>query len=287
MTGYSITRLPLGRIAFFLAIGVFSGISWSIALMPIKGSGVLAYDCSRYAFSIGVAVLFVSLLFRAGQEYGLGIFFIGLLLAIFSWTLIAPEPPSQHAMVLLILFGAAIGIIVVAGLSFFLASRRTKRRLPGHRNDNVLAVAAPRRFGTGTLMLVVLAVSLLFAVAKWLNVPPPLSIWACSFLGIIGGMQATMNTVPRAVSVVTGAVLVPLSLAASWTTIDPTSHPTMMKFVGVVVTSPADFVFLAAHLTAFGAVCGYIGGVIVAGLFLFVQRSEHPVALRSAAKRSV
>ena len=132
-------------------------------------------------------------------------------------------------------------------------------------------------------MIVVLAISLLLAIATWLDIPPPLSLWAGSFVGIIGGFQVLMNKVPRVASVGTGAVLLPLTLAATWTTIGANSHP----LIATVVTTPADIVFVGAHVAALGAVCGYIVGVLVAGLFLVVDLAGRPLRHCSATKTPV
>ena len=172
-------------------------------------------------------------------------------------------------MIAMILFGVPLGTTALSGAGFFLAFRRADRKtcLAGDRRG---PAAAPRRFGIGTMMIVVLAISLLFSGANWLELPHILPLYAGGFLGIVGVLQMLMNRVPRAASVATGAVLLPMTLAVNWTTIGANLNPMLAP----LVRNPPDLVFLVAHLAAVGAVSGYVGGALVAGLFLVIELAD-------------
>ena len=268
---------PLFCLAAFLLFGCVAGVAWFAALMPIGAMGALLYDLSRYGFAVSVLVAVVSLSFRPWREYGLGVFIVGLLLGIALQAFLLPAGVQlgQRLVAVMFLFGFPLGIIVLLSGGFLLACRRNRRqeRLEGESES---PAAAPRRFGMGTLLIVVLAVSLGFAAAKRLEIPPVLTLLVGSFLGIIGGLQMAMNKVPRAASVGTGAVLLPLTLATSGLATGASSHPVL----GPLMATPADIAFLGAHLVGLGAVCGYIGGALVAGLFLVIELASRPLRRR-------
>ena len=273
------------RIFYFvtaiLLCGFAAGFAWFAALMPVGITGAVGYDLSRYGFALTALAVLVSLFFRPFREYGLVVFIVGLVLGIIGWPIFVPIRfrPGGQLFVDMILFGLPLGITVVSSLGFFLACRRNDRRagLPGQRQG---PAAAPRRFGMGTLMFVVLAASVFFAIARRLDMPPTLSLWAGSFLTIIGGLQMLMNRVPRAASVGTGVVLLPLTVAVTWTAIGANLNPRL----AMMTATPADVAFAVAHLAIVGALLGYIGGVLVAGLFLVIEvagRSLRPSRVAS------
>jgi hypothetical protein len=255
-------------VAASLMFGLLSGTAWFAALMPVGMVGAVGYDLSRYVFALAALVAFVCLLFRPWRQYGLGVFIAGLLLGIGCWPGLVPISlqPNRQLMFAILLFGLPLGITVLSSAAFLLACRRSDRRNCSGAEWQGPA-AAPRRFGMGTLVFVVVAASVFFAIAKQLDMPPPLSLLAGSFLSIIGGLQMLMNRVPRAASVGAGAVLLPLTLAATWTTSGAASHPLLAIRTG---TFP-DIIFVGAHLAILGAACGYVGGTLVAGLFLVIE----------------
>lgn len=258
------------RLAAFLLLGFLSGVAWFAALMPVGVTGAVAYDVSRYGFALSVLIALVSLFFRLWRKYGLGVFLVGLLLGIGSWPTFVPIRlrPNEPLMYTLILFGIPLGIAVFSSVVFLLACRGTDHHDSAAGNRGGPA-SAPRRFGMGTLILVVVATSVFFAAARWLAAPPTLSLLTGSFLTVIGGLQMLMNRVPRAASVGTGAVLLPLILAATWTASGAGAPPR----VTMMMATPADIVFVGAHVAVVGAICGYIGGALVAGLFLVSDRA--------------
>ncbi len=255
------------HVAVFILFGFLTGFTWFAALLPVGVTGVLGYDVSRYCFALSAVLAIVGLFYRPWRNYGLGLFLVGLVLGIACWPTLVPmavrpNPRLTHAM---ILFGGPLGLAAVSGMVFFLACLGNNRK--GSENG---PATTPRRFGMGTLILVLGVASLFFGVARWVGMPPALSVSMGTFLALISGLQMLMNRVPRAVSVGTGTALLPTALAIVWITSGRNAGPPWAAFVG----TPADIAFVGAHSIVLGAVCGYIGGALVAGLFLISDRTS-------------
>ena len=248
---------PCRVILASMLLGFVSGTAWFAALMPVGVTGAVGYDLARYGFSAGILAVLAGLLYRPWRGYRFCVYVAGFVLGILPWLLFVPISALAGGLLMYvaILFGAPLAIVAVLSVGLCLAS------CAGDRDD---PATVPRRFWMGTLLMVV---SLVFAAAKWLDMPPPLTVFAASFLAIIGALQMLMNNVPRAVSVAASAILLPVALAATWSALGANSHP----LFGTLVTTPADIVFGLAHLAAVGAVFGYVGGVVVAGLFLVID----------------
>ncbi len=253
-------RSPCFVILASMLLGFASGTAWFAALMPVGVTGAVGYDLARYGFSAGILGVFAGLLYRPWRGCRFCAAVAGFVLGILPWLLCVPISALAGGLVMYvaILFGAPLAVVAVLSVALCLGSRA------GDRND---PAKVPRRFGVGTLLIVVLSVSLLFAAARWLDLPPPLTIFAASFLAVIGALQMLMNKVPRAVSVAAGAIILPLTLVATWSASGANTHPLFRT----LVTTPADIVFGLAHLAAVGALFGYVGGVLVAGLFLVID----------------
>ena len=265
-------RSPCFIILASMLLGFASGTAWFAALMPVGVTGAVGYDLSRYGFSAGILAVLASLLYRPWRGWRFCVSIAGFVLGILPWLLCVPISVLAGGLVMYvaILFGAPLAVVAVLSVGLCLGSRA------GDRND---PAKVPRRFGVGTLLVVVLSVSLLFAAARWLDVPPPLTIFGASFLAVIGALQMLVTRVPRAVSVAAGAIILPMTLAATWSASGANSHPLFRT----LVTTPADIVFGLAHLAAVGAVCGYVGGVLAAGLFLVIDAvGMQPLRARSS-----
>jgi len=215
-----------------MLLGLFSGATWFAALMPYGVTGAVGYDLARYAFSAGILAVLAGLLYRPWRGYGFCVYVAGFVLGIVPWLLFVPISvlAAGRVMYVAMLLGAPLAIVAGLSVGLCLASRA------GDRND---PATVPRRFGMGTLLMVVLFVSLVFAVARWLDLPPPLTVFAASFLAVIGALQMLMNKVPRAVSVAAGAILLPAALAATWSALGANSHP----LFGMLAATPADIAF--------------------------------------------
>ena len=255
-----------------------SGWCWFAAQLPVNITGALGYDGSRYGFAVAIVVALAGFCFRPWRRYGFVLFILGLLFGIVLWVMQAPVPIPLGGRfhISLILFGSPLVISTLCACGFLMGMRRGERRREKADEEERPIASAPRRFGMGTVMIVTVAVSLLFASANWLDLPPAISLFAGSFLAIIGGLQILMNQVPRAASVAAGAVICPLSVWITWTVTG--TNPRFAFFV----STPADTAFAMAHMLVVGAVVGYIGGVLVAGLFLVIEMTHQSVLKRHA-----
>ena len=207
--------------------------------------------------------------FQPWREYGLGLFLVGLIVEIACVATWLP-PPNRRLTLTLALFGLPLGLAVLPSFGILLVFWRTAGRSKA-ASHFATAIGVPRRFGLGTLMIVVLALASLFGAANRLNAPPLLSFCASGFFCVIGGLQMVMRRVPRTASVGTGAVLLPLTAAVTWVAASANPSPTLTA----LISTPADVAFLGAHLVALGAVWGYLGGTLVAGLFLVVELTSN------------
>jgi hypothetical protein len=125
--------------------------------------------------------------------------------------------------------------------------------------------SVPRRFGIGTIMGVATAYAMLLWGMQQLDWPPVVIIFNGVFLTIIGVMQVVMTKTPRWASMLTGAVSVlGMSLATGyvqrWIFFDPCN---------VVWVIPGGLIY------------GYLGGVLVAGVFLVIDKVTMLIAGRS------
>jgi small basic protein len=112
--------------------------------------------------------------------------------------------------------------------------------------------SVPRRYDLATLMAVTMAYACLFGALRALGAPPEVVIWVAGFLTTVGAAQAILfgGRSPRAASVLAGIGFM------------VATYVVLMAIYGL-----PDFCFLLAALP-FGAMLGYPGGVIVAGVFL-------------------
>ena len=114
--------------------------------------------------------------------------------------------------------------------------------------------SVPRRYDLATLMAVTMAYACLFGALRAWNAAPELVIWIAGFLTTVGAAQAILfgGRSPRRASVFAG-----MAFAAA-------SYAVLM----VIDTEGfTGFCFLIAASLC-GAMFGYFGGVIVAGVFL-------------------
>jgi hypothetical protein len=112
--------------------------------------------------------------------------------------------------------------------------------------------SVPRRYDLATLMAVTMAYACLFGALRACGAHPAFVIWIAGFLTTIGAAQAILfgGKSPRGASVLAGTVYMAASCA-----------------VLMVIEGFAEFCFLLAAVLQ-GAMLGYFGGVIVAGVFL-------------------
>ena len=131
---------------------------------------------------------------------------------------------------------------------------------------------APRRFGIGSILVVMAAASMLLAYLISWGVPGGVVLHIIGFTTLIGFAQSILykGSNPRLASIVGGLVLCPVYLAG--------------VFIFIVITQPAGRLsgldggagllctWMASFL--FGPLFGYLSGGIVGGIFLVMDRWE-------------
>ncbi len=117
--------------------------------------------------------------------------------------------------------------------------------------------SAPRSFDLATIFVVTFAYSLLFAVMSFASFPPLMSLAVGAFITVVGVCQAVLfgGKYPRAASYLSGAVLY---VAA--TIIMSVLAPRGFRIEYLVLGIPMSIIF--------GAIFGYLAGVLVGGVFL-------------------
>lgn len=241
-------------------LGHLCGTAWFGALLPIGISGIFLYDLSRYGFSIGALIALLSLFSAEVRQRAVGRFFVGLTITALVLFVPAAGLLSQQMS---FLFVIPMGLVLLSTMVILWLAGRGKSG--NMRIEDT--VSAPNRFGIGTVMVMVLAACVLLSFANGLGVSPVFTATVGIFLTVICGLQMLIQKVPRAISVGAGAVLFPMAIALSWNHYGLSSHP----LLGQLVKNPSDIVFLGTHLLTVGAILGYGGGTLVAGLFLVLE----------------
>ncbi len=255
------------RAASFLLYGLLAGVLWFAALLPVGAIGSIGYDLSRYGFAAAAVAALVGLYWRPWREHGLGLFLLGQMAGIAVCVVLVPISGGGQLAFSLALYGFPLGLVVLPGWGCFIAcwwARRRSLALP----EIARTVGVPRQFSLGAVMFIVLVISSFFAASQRLGIPVGVPVCLGGFLSVVAGSQMLINSVPRAISMGTGALLLPLGSAVTWIAAGLNAGPVLTASVSTV----ADAVFLCAHLVVLGAVWGYIGGVLVAGLFLVTGR---------------
>jgi hypothetical protein len=130
--------------------------------------------------------------------------------------------------------------------------------------------AVPRRFDLATIFIVTLAYSLMFGVMSLLSFPPIASLLISGFITLVGAGQALLfrGNRPRAASLIIGATLYSLGTIAVWLYFGQRAYP------------PETLVGFIVFGVIFGAMLGYISGVIVGGVFLLADSMRRFVRSR-------
>jgi hypothetical protein len=126
--------------------------------------------------------------------------------------------------------------------------------------------SAPRHFDLATLFAVTSAYSLLFGAMNGLQFPPIANAIVAGFITLVGIGQAVMygGKQPRKASAVVGAVVYAVVQSV------------MMYVQSSTMPSPGVIMLLIfAQGLVMGALCGYIAGVMVGGVFLVADVLRH------------
>jgi MFS family permease len=125
----------------------------------------------------------------------------------------------------------------------------------------------PRRFGIGTILVVIGAASVLLAFLVACGVPAPAVFSLVAFLALVALGQAILfrGTNPRLASIVSGAIICPVYAIGA-----------AVVFSTIVENARRrdDLYCTAVAIAILGSLFGYLAGGVVGGIFLIMDRWE-------------
>ena len=125
--------------------------------------------------------------------------------------------------------------------------------------------SAPRRYDLATMFVVSVAYAVLFAVMRSLQAGPLMFVTIGLFFTVIAAAQALLfkGNSPRLASCIAGSLYLVGSNAAVFllTSVNPLQP---FRIVSSILPAAGGLICVAVS----GAICGYIGGALVAGVFL-------------------
>lgn len=138
------------------------------------------------------------------------------------------------------------------------------------------AVGVPRRFGVGGMLVIVTMFALLYGGLQWSGAPPPVFLAVAVFFAGMALAQMLLRGghFPRAASVKMGALLWPVEVFF-WVLYEERNIPGGPG-VGLAVV-------MAAINVPIGAFLGYLGGCLVAGVVLLLDKAR---GLRNRLRRA-
>jgi hypothetical protein len=156
------------------------------------------------------------------------------------------------------------------------------RQRPRPGRASPLPAAVPRKFGIGTLLVVSAAYALLFGVLRFVNTPGFGTASIALFLTAVGIAQMIFGArAARTGSVIAGTIVFPVLAIANLLMVERNFSLRMLPDMG----------WSCVCLLIFGAICGYLGGTLVAGVFLAMELPDRimrgfgdvPITTRDAA----
>jgi plasmid stabilization system protein ParE len=128
----------------------------------------------------------------------------------------------------------------------------------------------PRKFGTGSLLVVITFFAAIFAVMRLFMAPPAVMGFVGLQVVAAGVMQWTMAKHPRLASALAGAVLLPVSLIsiAMW-------EGDADEAVSMIAATPCTAIP--------GALCGYCAGTLIAGVFMLMELADEWIGGKKTA----
>lgn len=119
----------------------------------------------------------------------------------------------------------------------------------------------PHRFGLGSVLVVTAFFCVLFGVMRYWIAPVAMAYIGLQILSA-GVMQVVMRNQPRGGSALAGAILLPTFVIGA------------LFYFGGYPTEPASLVISAMCAAVGGGILGYAAGVLIAGIFMFMQMAD-------------
>ena len=136
----------------------------------------------------------------------------------------------------------------------------------------------PRRFGVGTILVVTALFAALCGVIKWTAASPLDLVIYSSFVIVVGGAQMILERSPRLGSILAGTIFLPIALLAAFMMEQSQSASGGGRFI------PELDAALVFWILASGAMLGYLGGTVLAGLFLVLDKIQRVVVRRHKSR---
>ncbi|HEY2413898.1 MAG TPA: hypothetical protein VGI40_16725 [Pirellulaceae bacterium] len=120
--------------------------------------------------------------------------------------------------------------------------------------------SVPRRFGLATLLVVTVAVGILSAIFRWLQLPAEAALIVLFFIGFVSTAQFLFNRAPRLASMLAGAIFFVLFAVAMQFIAD--SPPS--------IRSDNELIEAIVGCSLWGGLWGYLTGVAIGSLFMLI-----------------
>jgi len=121
----------------------------------------------------------------------------------------------------------------------------------------------PRRFGLRAVLVIVALFAALLSVVKWTDVSPVVLFFYASFVLVVGGAQVVFERSPRLGSILAGAAFLPILKFAAFEVEGRLDEINVGPFMGLVSADGS-----LVYTLVFGALYGYLGGTLLASLFM-------------------
>jgi hypothetical protein len=143
--------------------------------------------------------------------------------------------------------------------------------------------AMPRRFGLGTILVATAVFAVLFAALEYTRARPWELIFYASFVATVALSQALLHHAPRWASILAGGVYLPLSIWLFGSNGRRWGIPRHFRF------DPRDGDVMQVLILAavIGLLIGYLGGALIAGVFLVSDYIVRCVSLISRRRVNV
>jgi hypothetical protein len=124
--------------------------------------------------------------------------------------------------------------------------------------------AVPKRFGIGTLLVVIVAFSIFSALLRASMLPAFETLVLLAFVLMIAGLQFVFHVAPRRASMIGGGCFLLAFASFEWLTSAQTGR----------TPPPAEIAFWAAILVIVGALFGYVTGSLIGMVFMLMAAAN-------------
>lgn len=131
----------------------------------------------------------------------------------------------------------------------------------------------PHRFGLGSVLVVTAFLCVLFGLMRFC-MPPVVMAYVGLQILAAGAMQMLLRKQPRAGSALAGVILLPAYVIGC-----------AIFFGGGQLADPAESVMSVVCLAIPGGILGYIAGLLIAAVFMFMQMADEMISRAKTRSR--